>query len=120
MKKSVVIGLYIVTLYYLLPFRPVQLYYYAQNDAGQILFERNPESSTAKNGLFCTSGTKTVKNHILKKQKLKFFFGPFRLSEFLDFKLCIFNLPKSIGYFHAFYSLLHTFYYSDRAPPLSV
>ena len=117
-KKKICVILYIATLYYLLPFRPLYLYYSTESRAIEIASKiRNHGKQKVFN---CYGKTENLNNHhdiFPQKKRVKFFLYTLKFDEPLEFNNVFFSLEKSTTLSICQYKNYNLLVKHTRGPP---
>jgi len=118
-KKGASILLYTIVLYYLLPFRPLYLYYTSLNNTSQEYFKHDNKSTNApeSSGVF-TSELNYNKDTFPQKEKVRFFFDSVFIVS--PYYVSVVSLTKEEiqSYLESTYQNPLVYYNSSRGPPI--
>jgi len=118
-KKSTSILLYVIVLYYLLPFRPLYIYYTSLNNTSQEYFKQDNKTSNApeNSGVF-TSELNYNKDTFPQKEKVRFFFDSFFIVSPHYNSVVSFTKEEIHSYLKSTYQNPLVYYNSGRGPPI--
>lgn len=118
-RKSVSIFLYAAVLYYLLPFRPLYLYFIAHHyDVDKFYEQSDQPVSTTQYSILLTAELHHNKDTFPKKDRVRFFFNPtFIVTPFINtFVFYYTNQTTTIQ--QSTYQNPSVLFQSGRSPPL--
>ena len=120
-KKVTDVSLYLIVIYYLLPFRPMYLYYSAHHSSADILNELKKENaSQLRNDLTVNKEFNQNKDTFPKKDQIRCFFkSGFIVSSPQSNDFVLFAIDQIQTFLHPCYqpALLH--FDLNRGPPLA-
>lgn len=119
-RRVVSIPLYLVLLYYLLPFRPGHLYYLSHHASADILNEIKKEKEEQQYHTNSFNKCASLShNSFTKKPKVKFFFRTgFTVASPLTSQFFFFVRDEERVFTHAAYRPPLVFFISNKGPPV--
>jgi hypothetical protein len=117
-NKAVSIFLYVVALYYLLPFRPMYLYYSSQYQTSEVIINQNEANQADKAATFQTT-LHHNKDTFPKKEKVRFFFDTGIAVSPCSITFIPNNKNERLHFLYTFYKDPFTLSNSSRGPPLA-
>jgi hypothetical protein len=119
-KKSASIILYAIVLFYLLPFRPLYIFYnYSHfNTTGECYEQSNNVLITSDNSLALTSEIHLNKDTFPKKDKIRFYFDSFFIVSPDCNKVASTTKEEIVPYLHYIYHNPLVNCNSGRGPPI--
>lgn len=118
-KKTTSVTLYFIVLYYLLPFRPVYLYYSAHHSSADILQEIKKEKGNQTGKNLASDKEFRHNNDIFpKKDQVRFFISGFIIPSPHSNECVFFTKKKTHPFLQSDYQSPLVLFNFNRGPPL--
>lgn len=118
-KKAISVPLYLIVVYYLLPFRPMYLYYSAQHNPTAIFNELKKEKANQNNAFSLNKQFSQNNDTFPKKDKVRFFIKTgFFVTSTLSDNFVFFGKDQIQTFLHPSYEPPLILFSFNRGPPL--
>ena len=118
-NKSTSIVLYAIVLYYLLPFRPLYIYYTSLNNTTQEYYQQDTKATNnSESSGVLASELHNNKDTFPQKEKVRFFFDSFFIVSPHYNTVVSFTKEEIHSYLQYTYQNPLVFYNSSRGPPV--
>ncbi len=118
-RRANSVTLYLIVLYYLLPFRPVYLYYSAHHTLSDILLELKEKKNQIGNNLAFNEVFRHNSDTFPKKDQARFFFSGFIIPSPLSNGVAFVSKKEISHFLQSPYQNALVLFNSGRGPPLA-